>query len=230
MSEGEWDLNVNEIIDKTCEKMKSLNKRKDQLEVEQIELCKERENIEKSKLELKFMVSKMTDEITKLSQNQFEIQNLNQKLKEQLFLEQEKLSRMENECKSKTKKFEEEIQNSSTQSNDNQEMRNKDITNMLELHGQLLKEKSDLESELAAKIEHAFSLENEIQEHNESERKKINKACQFNSIVETLYSMSGPDQRFSSLNSSKYTKSIEGKKESPANYSKISPNKNKSNK
>ena len=71
MSEGEWDLNVNEIIDKTCEKMKSLNKRKDQLEVEQMELCKERENIEKSKLELKFMVSKMTDEITKLSQNQF---------------------------------------------------------------------------------------------------------------------------------------------------------------
>ena len=226
MIEGEWDLQVNDIIEKTCDKMKYLNKTKDQLEQQQIALMKERESLEKVKLELKFMVSKLNDETIRLSQSQLELQNINQKLKVQLFLEQEKLKRMDNEFDLKRKKYNEDFQNSSNQSNDKQEMRNNDITNMLELQGQLLKEKSDLELDLANKTELVISLQNQIQGHNESERKKINKASQFNSIVETLYSMSGNDQRIKQLNSSLYSKSLEGIKESPSSISKKSPYKN----
>jgi len=188
--QAEWDSQVDQLMERSAGKIKNLSKEKEELELNQIKLLKERASLEKDKSELRVFVSKLSDEINQQNRGKFELQSQNQKLSEELFLLNEKLERSSKELSIKETNFSQDIAGSSLKNSQNQEFRNQEITKMIELHEKMLNEKMSLEDDLANKNKLISALTNEINEHNNLERKRIDKTKEFVSVVDTLYDMS----------------------------------------
>jgi len=207
--QAEWDAQVDQLMEKSATKIKILSKEKEDLELNQIKLLKERASLEKQKSDLRVIISKLSEEINQQNRTKFELQSQNQKLNEEIFLLNEKLDRSAKELSIKETNFSQDIAGSSIKNSQNQEFRNQEITKMIELHEKLLNEKMATEDELADKNKLINTLTNDINEHNNLERKRIDKTKEFLSVVDTLYDMSIKEkkstQSFSKVDSKNIT-------------------------
>jgi len=189
LSKDDWDIKFEEILEKSTQKIKLLSQEKEELEIIQFKLFKQRDSIEQDKIELKKMINKYADEIPKLSRSKFDLINEGQHLGEERFLVREKLERINKELSIKDNNYSQNIIGSTLTLTKNQEIRNQEILSMIELHEKLLIEKRNLEDELSNKINFINSLDAQIKEHNLIESKRIDKTTEFNSVVNSLYEM-----------------------------------------
>ena len=184
---NELEYSIDNLMERIVLKFKALTDEYEEYEIVNLKLIRERESLEKEKIELRGTISNISEELNKQNKINFDSINVNNKLKEQLQILKAKEDTLTKELQIREEQYSKEINEAITRCKSKEEERNNEMGNLVELHQKLLQDKNLKENELHSNSKRLISYIEELNEHRNLEKKRVEKVKEFTNIVDNLF-------------------------------------------